>query len=91
MGALIATSQLPLRAEDKPQVFPKRGRKERLSLSYAVVNIGLAEPFSVLHLSDSHLTAIRPDETDKLAVQERPVRRDLSLDGRYPVIQGLGP
>ena len=74
MGALIATSQLPLRAEDKPQVFPKRGRKERLSLSYAVVNIGLAEPFSVLHLSDSHLTAIRPDETDKLAVQERRTR-----------------
>lgn len=74
MGALIATSQLPLRADDKPQVFPQRGRKERLSLSYAVVNIGLAEPFSVLHLSDSHLTAIRPDESDKLAVQERRTR-----------------
>ena len=31
-GALIATSQLPVFAEDKPEVFPQRGRYERLSM-----------------------------------------------------------
>ncbi|MBO6249705.1 MAG: metallophosphoesterase [Bacteroidales bacterium] len=55
-GAVITTSQLPVLAEDKPEEFPKRGRYERLSLSYATVKIGLKKPFSVLHLSDSHLT-----------------------------------
>ncbi|MBQ8046956.1 MAG: metallophosphoesterase [Prevotella sp.] len=57
VGALIATSQLPAIAKDKPKVFSERGRYERLSLSYATVEIGLKQPFSVLHLSDSHLTA----------------------------------
>lgn len=56
-GALIATSSLPALAEDKPEVFPERGRYERLSMSYATVKIGLKKPFSVLHLSDSHLTS----------------------------------
>lgn len=56
-GALMAVSQLPLAAEDRPEVFPDRGRFERLSLSYGVVEIGLEKPFSVLHVSDSHLTA----------------------------------
>lgn len=64
-GALIATSQLPSWADDKPEVFPERGRYERLSLSYAVVRIGLEKPFSVLHISDSHLTAAYPHENEK--------------------------
>lgn len=64
VGALIATSQLPAFAEDNPEVFPKRGRFERLSLSYGVVNIGLKEPFSLLHISDTHLTAAYPHENE---------------------------
>ena len=64
-GALIATSRLPLFATDRPEIFPGRGRYERLSLSYAVVNIGLAEPFSLLHISDSHLTAAYGHEGEK--------------------------
>lgn len=62
-GALIATSQLPAVAEDNPSVFPDRGQYERLSLSYATVAIGLPEPFSVLHFSDTHLTAAYPHES----------------------------
>lgn len=58
-GALIATAQLPSWGEDRPEVFPERGTWERLSLSYAVVKIGLERPFSVLHLTDSHLAPIR--------------------------------
>ena len=50
MGALVATSQLPVLAEDDPLVFPKRGRYERLMLSYGTVNIGLEKPFSILHI-----------------------------------------
>jgi len=73
-GALIATSQLPLLAkdgrtpfspEDNRDVFPKRGKNERLSLSYATVEIGLEHPFSVLHFSDSHLTAAYASENAK--------------------------
>ena len=64
-GALIATSQLPAFAEDKPELFPKRGRFERMSLCYAMVKIGLEKPFSVLHISDTHLTAAYPTENEK--------------------------
>jgi len=64
-GALIATSQLPMLAEDNPAVFPKRGKYERLSLSYATVEIGLEKPFSVLHISDTHLTAAYEHENEK--------------------------
>ena len=65
VGALIATSQLPVWAEDNPAVFPKRGRYERLSMSYATVEIGLEKPFSVLHISDTHLTAAYDHENEK--------------------------
>jgi len=65
MGALIATSSLPALAEDNPAVYPKRGQYERLSLSYATVEIGLEKPFSVLHISDTHLTAAYDHEGEK--------------------------
>lgn len=68
-GALIATSQLPSFAKDKPEVFPERGDWERLALSHAIVNIGLEKPFSVMHISDTHLTDAYPHEgEDKLTV-----------------------
>ena len=71
-GVLVATSQLPsfgqnlsLAAQDDPSVFPDRGRYERLSLTFATVEIGLEKPFSILHISDTHLTAAYPYENAK--------------------------
>ena len=65
-GVLVATSQLPSFAgnpspsanspEDRADLFPQRGRFQRLSLGYATVEIGLEEPFSLLHITDSHLS-----------------------------------
>ncbi|MBQ9891532.1 MAG: metallophosphoesterase [Bacteroidales bacterium] len=80
IGALMATSQLPALAEDKPEVFPKRGKRERMSISYAVVNIGLEKPFSVLHISDSHLTAAYPDENEKKQMLKE--KRTVTFGGR---------
>ncbi len=65
MGALVATSQLPGWADDNPALFPERGKYERLALSYATVKIGLETPFSLLHISDTHLTAAYPNENEK--------------------------
>ena len=62
-GGLVATSSLPLRAEDDASLFPSRGVFERLELSYQHIHIGLPRPFSVLHISDTHLTEAYPDET----------------------------
>ena len=93
-GALIATSQLPVLAEerplqtgavtggkktqgrelmqDRPELFPERGRFERLAICYATVEIGLEKPFSILHISDTHLTAAYSDENqNKLTLNER--------------------
>ena len=80
MGALVATSQLPALAEDDPTVFPKRGRFERLALNYGTVNIGLEQPFSVLHISDTHLTAAYPHEDEKK--QTLHTQRTLTFGGR---------
>ena len=66
-GVLVATSSLPAVAatEEKDQErFPRRGRYERLSLSYATVRIGLEKPFSVLHISDTHLAEAYPSERE---------------------------
>ena len=79
-GALIATSSLPVWAEDNPSVFPQRGGYERLSLAYATVHVGLNEPFSVLHISDTHLTAAYPHESEKK--QELHRTRTMTFGGR---------
>jgi len=55
LGGLVAASALPARADD-PNAFPKRGKYERLVLACQHVEIGLKEPLSVLHISDTHLT-----------------------------------
>ncbi len=78
-GALIATSQLPSWGKDRPEVFSERGTWERLSLSYGVVHIGLERPFSVLHLTDSHLAAAYPDEDAKK--QHLHIRRTQTFGG----------
>lgn len=61
-GVLLATSSLPALSKDDPSVFPNRGSFERLSVSFATINIGLKKPFSVMHFSDTHLTAAYPTE-----------------------------
>ena len=54
-GGFVATSRLPLHA---------RGNYEQLSLAYAHIAAGATQPFSVLHISDTHLTFANPDEQD---------------------------
>ena len=63
LGGLVAASALPAWADD-PSVFPKRGKFERLELAMQHIEIGLKEPFSVLHISDTHLTAAYPHEPE---------------------------
>ncbi len=69
-GAVFATGRLPA-VEDLRQkgsdacVFAKRGRFERLSIAYGAVEIGLERPFSILHISDTHLTAVGEKEEEK--------------------------
>ena len=79
-GALIATSKLPTLADDTPSLFPERGQYERMSISYGVVEIGLEKPFSVLHISDSHLTAAYAHENEKK--QELHKTRSTTFGGR---------
>ena len=86
-GFMVAASQLPAIADDRkaipqddPSVFPDRGVRERLVMGYAVVNIGLKEPFSVLHISDTHLTAAYPEENEKK--QTLHTRRTTTFGGR---------
>lgn len=62
VGGIVATSALPALAEDDPSLFPGRGGFERLSLTYHEIKAGATKPFTVLHISDTHLTAAYPDE-----------------------------
>ena len=62
-GALMATSQLPSFGEDNPAAFARRGKWERLMLGYASVKAGATKPFSILHISDTHLTAAYGNES----------------------------
>ena len=83
VGVLVATSQLPAiaaRPEDKADLFPARGRYERLSLSYATVELGLERPFSLLHISDSHLTDAYADEGEQQLKEK--ARRTKTFGGR---------
>ena len=71
LGGLFATGAMtggcrttcgdgPLAAAQK--TFSERHCHERLSLAYRHVKIGLEKPFSILHISDTHLCAAYPDE-----------------------------
>lgn len=79
-GAVIATSGLPAFAEDDPSVYPKRGKFERLAVSYAMVKIGLDHPFSVFHISDTHLTAAYSNESANKRLLHN--RRTMTFGGR---------
>ena len=63
VGGLLAASALPSFADD-PALFPGRGRWERLSIVGGHVKAGATKPFSILHISDTHLTAAYPDESE---------------------------
>ena len=62
-GGLFAAARLPAFA-DAPEQFPNRGRWERLSVTYRHIDAGASKPFSVLHISDTHLTAAYPNESE---------------------------
>ena len=64
-GGIAATAALPAFADD-PKVFPRRGRFERMSLQYFEIKAGATKPFSVLHISDTHLTAAYDDESEQI-------------------------
>ena len=81
VGGLVAVSQLPSLADD-PAVFPQRGRYERLQLAYQHVSAGATAPFSILHISDTHLTEAYPDEPDAEAKLRSKERRTRTFGGR---------
>ena len=63
--ALAAAAALPGCATGRKEpldVFKGRFSRLLLNLNYHRVEIGLPEPFSLLHVSDTHLTAAYPDE-----------------------------
>ena len=59
LGGIVATSRLPLHAAPAK---PSMGPTPCLSIAYGHIKAGVAEPFSVAHITDTHLTIT--DETD---------------------------
>ena len=59
-GCRTTCSDGPLYAAQK--TFADRFAHERLSLAYQHVKIGLEKPFSILHISDTHLCEAYPEE-----------------------------
>lgn len=69
IGSVMATAELPTWA-DEEDFFPNRGQYERLVLNYVHLRIGLSKPFSVLHISDTHLAEAYSDEP-KVKLEQR--------------------
>ena len=78
-GAVAAVSRLPAAAGD-PALFPRRGWWERLSIVAHHLHIGAEKPFSLLHISDTHLTAAYPDDCQWARSQAS--RRSATFGGR---------
>ena len=76
-GGIVATSRLPLHA---------RGNFEQLSLAYAHINAGAEKPFSVLHISDTHLTFANPDEPESVQHYRR-LRTELFGERQYEALK----
>ena len=57
LGGLVATAALPGCRTGEGDLFARRGQFERLALAYQHIRAGATAPFSVLHISDTHLTA----------------------------------
>ena len=62
-GGLVAAARLPAFA-DGPALSSERGKSKRLTISCHHIEAGASKPFSVLHISDTHLTAVYPDENE---------------------------
>ena len=70
-GLIVAAKDLPAVPSSKFEVG-RRGLHSRITLSYAVVHAGAEKPFSVLHISDTHLAYAYPDEhPGKVAASEK--------------------
>jgi 3',5'-cyclic AMP phosphodiesterase CpdA len=68
-GGLVAVSSLPAASSSAfsdGSLFPQRGRFERLVLAMRRIEAGAEKPFSILHISDTHLAEIYPDDCDDL-------------------------
>ena len=66
-GGLLATAALPgckSAAEGREELYAGRGNFERLALGSAHIEAGATVPFSLLHISDTHLTAAYPNEPE---------------------------
>ena len=79
-GGIVAAADLPLFGRDDPALFPQRGKNERLLVSYTRIDAGATKPFSVMHISDTHLTAAYPGEN--LNKQRLAVWRTRTFGGR---------
>jgi hypothetical protein len=79
-GVLLSTASLPAFAEDDSSAFSKRGSFERLSVGYATIRIGLEKPFSVMHISDTHLSEAYPNESEKKQTLKK--TRTMTFGGR---------
>lgn len=65
-GALLASGKLSAdTVSESMDLLPSRGEFERLSLGMVTLEIGAEKPFSVLHISDTHLAEVYPDENDR--------------------------
>lgn len=64
LGGLVAVAGLPSFAADDPALFPQRGGWERLMITARHINAGASKPFSILHISDTHLTAAYPHDSE---------------------------
>lgn len=78
-GVMVATGELPAVTSTKFETG-RRGPHSRISLSYAVVEAGATKPFSVLHLSDTHLAFAYPDENPDIVAESE--IRDPGFGGR---------
>ncbi len=63
-GTLVATAGLPAMSDEPCAVAPFHRKSSRayLSLGYHRIHIGLAKPFSILHISDTHLSVAATDD-----------------------------
>lgn len=75
----MASAGIPAHA-DEPAVFHARGRHERLSMTYHAISAGAEKPFTLLHFSDTHITAAYPHEPQD--VRENMRKRTVIFGGR---------
>ena len=70
-GALVATSSLPAGADGAARPWPRM----RMNLRFVTIDIGATQPFSILHISDTHLSDAYPDE-DQWKQRLKAIRTD---------------